>query len=432
MPDDAAVQNHPPSGRNAPPASATVAASKPPSACARQKHVAKSFKNAPNPRCSLGPPLFSVSLAALFSAALSLPSSAYVGISVSIAPPPIPVYVQPLCPAPGYLWTPGYWDYDGSDYYWVPGVWVAPPRIGFLWTPGYWGFRGGSYVFSRGYWGPTVGFYGGIDYGGGYVGRGYCGGEWVGNTFRYNTAVTRVDTTVIRNTYVNTQVINNYQGSRAGFNGPNGAQARPTTAERVAATAVHLPPTAMQSARTQSAKNNPALHAASNQGNPKPGASMAGNRNSGATASPVYRPGDTLSGATSVKPAVAHVVPNSHTVQKPHHTVPSYVSASAGAPKTTPKTNYIGAANTGAPKHAKVQQPQNVAHHTQVVQAPVRPAHGHPPCRLTRPAMAKSIHPRLNPRRGKRRALVIVLQAPAPCGRGLAEGVRKGAEGVNA
>ena len=41
-----------------------------------------------------------------------------IGIGISIAPPPLPIYVQPPIPAPGYLWTPGYWAY-GDDYYWV-------------------------------------------------------------------------------------------------------------------------------------------------------------------------------------------------------------------------------------------------------------------------------------------------------------------------
>lgn len=42
-----------------------------------------------------------------------------VGISVSFAPPELPVYEQPICPAEGYIWTPGYWawDEDGDDYY---------------------------------------------------------------------------------------------------------------------------------------------------------------------------------------------------------------------------------------------------------------------------------------------------------------------------
>ncbi|MGO9892766.1 MAG: YXWGXW repeat-containing protein [Bryobacteraceae bacterium] len=43
-------------------------------------------------------------------------------ISVSIAPPVLPGYVQPVCPAPGYIWTPGYWAYGPDDYYWVPGT----------------------------------------------------------------------------------------------------------------------------------------------------------------------------------------------------------------------------------------------------------------------------------------------------------------------
>src|SRR5580700_7132955 len=58
-----------------------------------------------------------------------------VGISIRVAPPAIPVYVQPPCPVEGYLWTPGYWAYGDTGYYWVPGVWVAPPRVGLLWTP---------------------------------------------------------------------------------------------------------------------------------------------------------------------------------------------------------------------------------------------------------------------------------------------------------
>ena len=46
-----------------------------------------------------------------------------IGISINIEPPPLPVYDQPVMPGPGYLWTPGYWAWNGDidDYYWVPG-----------------------------------------------------------------------------------------------------------------------------------------------------------------------------------------------------------------------------------------------------------------------------------------------------------------------
>ena len=93
--------------------------------------------------------------------------------------------------------------YENYDYYWVPGVWVPPPRVGLLWTPPWWGWNNGAYVFNQGYWGPTVGFYGGINYGYGYTGNGYWGGRWSGNTFQYNTAVTRVNTNIVHNTYIN-------------------------------------------------------------------------------------------------------------------------------------------------------------------------------------------------------------------------------------
>jgi hypothetical protein len=126
---------------------------------------------------------------------------AQVGVAISIGPPALPVYEQPLCPGDGYLWTPGYWayDYDVTDYYWVPGTWVMGPEIGFLWTPAYWGWGGDGFVFYDGYWGPSVGFYGGINYGFGYFGLGFGGGRWDGGHFFYNRSVANVNITVIHN-----------------------------------------------------------------------------------------------------------------------------------------------------------------------------------------------------------------------------------------
>ena len=40
-----------------------------------------------------------------------------VGISVDIAPPPLPVYDQPPIPGDGYIWTPGYWAWDDNTGY---------------------------------------------------------------------------------------------------------------------------------------------------------------------------------------------------------------------------------------------------------------------------------------------------------------------------
>ena len=213
----------------------------------------------------------SLVLAALLFTGLPLAStSGYVAVSVGIAPPAIPIYTQPLCPVAGYIWVPGYWGWGPYGYYWVPGAWVAPPAFGLLWTPGYWAFSGGSYLFHDGYWGPTVGFYGGINYGYGYWGSGYYGGRWVGNDFHYNTAVSRVNTTVVRNTYADREVLKNRGTNRTSFNGgKGGVQAKPTAAQQTAETNRREGPTAAQRSRMDSAKNDPALRAKDNKGKPK-------------------------------------------------------------------------------------------------------------------------------------------------------------------
>jgi hypothetical protein len=200
-----------------------------------------------------------------FSAA----SFAQIGVAISIGPPPLPVYEQPLCPGDGYLWTPGYWgyDYDVTDYYWVPGTWVMGPEIGFLWTPAYWGWGGDGFVFYDGYWGPSVGFYGGINYGFGYFGLGFAGGRWDGGHFFYNRSVTNVNITVIHNVY-NTTVINN-NGSHVSYNGGNGGiSARPTPEEEAAARQRHVPPVAAQTQHAQAARANPQQRASVNMGKP--------------------------------------------------------------------------------------------------------------------------------------------------------------------
>ncbi len=64
-----------------------------------------------------------VFLLALLASVFFRPAFGQVVISVSFAPPALPVYDQPPCPEDGWMWVPGYWawDPDYEDYYWVPG-----------------------------------------------------------------------------------------------------------------------------------------------------------------------------------------------------------------------------------------------------------------------------------------------------------------------
>lgn len=203
----------------------------------------------------------------LLSGFLAVPASAGVFLSINVAPPALPVYVQPIAPGPNFIWAPGYWAYDEDGYYWVPGTWVRAPQVGLLWTPGYWGWQDGFYIWHAGYWGPHIGFYGGINYGCGYTGSGYWGGHWDHGAFFYNTSVTHVNTTIIHNTY-NTVVVNN-NVQHVSFNGGNGGiVAKPTPTEIQAGQEHHFAPTSLQVQHQHTASTNKALFASVNHGAP--------------------------------------------------------------------------------------------------------------------------------------------------------------------
>ncbi|MHB8347662.1 MAG: YXWGXW repeat-containing protein [Acidiferrobacterales bacterium] len=191
-----------------------------------------------------------------------------IGVSVTIGPPALPVYVQPPCPGSRLIWIPGYWAWANDGYFWVPGTWVPAPRPGLLWTPGYWAWRAGFYVWNPGYWGPRVGYYGGIDYGFGYTGFGYTGGYWRRGIFFYNRSVNNVNVAVIHNTYYHA-VVRTMTVNRISYNGgPGGIGLRPTRAQLAYARERHPGPTREQEFHEHTARGIRALRASVNRGSP--------------------------------------------------------------------------------------------------------------------------------------------------------------------
>jgi len=190
-----------------------------------------------------------------------------VGISVQIAPPLLPVYVQPPMPEIGYIWTPGYWAYADGGYYWVPGTWVQPPVVGVLWTPPYWGWSDGAYLFHDGYWGPHVGFYGGVNYGYGYGGSGYDGGRWDGGSFAYNRSVNNFGSVQVQHVYEH-QMSGGSRSNISYAGGTGGIRAEPTAAERAGESERHTPVTAEQARHISAAASNPTFAASHNNGHP--------------------------------------------------------------------------------------------------------------------------------------------------------------------
>ena len=203
-------------------------------------------------------------------------SQAHAGvyISVGFAPPILPVYVQPPCPEPDLIWSPGYWAYGEDGYYWVPGAWVPAPYEGALWTPPYWGWQdGGAYVFHPGYWGDEVGYYGGVNYGFGYMGIGFIGGRWHEHRFEYNTAYVHVNETIIHTTYIDRTVIRDHEvehDSRVAYaGGPGGIRHDPSMEERRAMQEQHLAPTRFQQQHFEAARNDHSNYFNANHGRPQ-------------------------------------------------------------------------------------------------------------------------------------------------------------------
>ena len=82
------------------------------------------------------------------SIAASMPALADVYVRVA---PPAPRYeVVPVVPS-GYVWVPGYWDWNGHRYHWVSGHRVRAQH-GAAWVPHRWVEDHGRWHMERGHW----------------------------------------------------------------------------------------------------------------------------------------------------------------------------------------------------------------------------------------------------------------------------------------
>jgi hypothetical protein len=73
-------------------------------------------------------------------------------VVVRIAPPHPIVERHGPPPGRGYLWVPGYYNWNGRSYVWVPGTWQLPPRPHAHWTPHRWVRRDHGWVLVPGHW----------------------------------------------------------------------------------------------------------------------------------------------------------------------------------------------------------------------------------------------------------------------------------------
>jgi hypothetical protein len=83
---------------------------------------------------------------------LAAPVLSQAGVSIDIEVAPPPVLVQPAPPPRvGYVWAPGYWQWEGHRHVWVEGYWLRERR-GSRWVPEHWIERHHQWHFEPGHW----------------------------------------------------------------------------------------------------------------------------------------------------------------------------------------------------------------------------------------------------------------------------------------
>lgn len=74
-------------------------------------------------------------------------------VDADLAPPAL--RVEPLAPPrDGYVWAPGYWNYDGATHVWVEGHYV-PDQVGMTYIAPRWEESNGHYRLRREGWTPN-------------------------------------------------------------------------------------------------------------------------------------------------------------------------------------------------------------------------------------------------------------------------------------
>jgi hypothetical protein len=79
------------------------------------------------------------------TAALATPA-----IDADTAPPPAREERAPA-PRDGYVWAPGYWDWNGHGYFWVAGRFIFEHR-GARWVADRWEQAGSHWQHVNGHW----------------------------------------------------------------------------------------------------------------------------------------------------------------------------------------------------------------------------------------------------------------------------------------
>jgi hypothetical protein len=67
-------------------------------------------------------------------------------------PPPPEAESPPPAPSSTYVWQPGHWYWNGVQFHWQPGSYVAKPTATASYEPGHWEQRPDGWLWVGGHW----------------------------------------------------------------------------------------------------------------------------------------------------------------------------------------------------------------------------------------------------------------------------------------
>ncbi len=95
-----------------------------------------------------------ISTPALVAPAVFSPAAAQASMSIGLTigtPPPAPIYEAAPAPRAGFVWAPGFWQWEGGRHLWHAGYWM-PERHGYHWVPDRWAQVHGGWHHEVGHW----------------------------------------------------------------------------------------------------------------------------------------------------------------------------------------------------------------------------------------------------------------------------------------
>jgi WXXGXW repeat (2 copies) len=107
----------------------------------------------PQNRCKKGSLLAGLALSVSLAGCVVEPARVGFTGGVVVAEPPAPIVEEyGVAPAPGLVWTDGYWNWVGGRHVWVAGHWLQPPHRGYRWEPHQWVRVQGGWQLREGHW----------------------------------------------------------------------------------------------------------------------------------------------------------------------------------------------------------------------------------------------------------------------------------------